>query len=182
MLCAIVLCLAGCNANEESEAFHDHDITGEYTKELSNERSGGSGVARRNKGTAIRFLRLLEKGKIDALVRLFAKNGRQVNPYATGILPEGAVGREALFEYWEPLPQVTDSVKFIVQEVYALEDPNIIFMRYDGRIKLKANPVLYQNNYYATFRFNERGKIVEFAEIFNPIIAARALGLVDLIE
>ena len=43
-------------------------------------------------------------------------------------------------------------------------------------------PGFYENNYYSTFTFDEEGKITEYVEIFNPIVAARGFGLLDNIK
>jgi ketosteroid isomerase-like protein len=63
-----------------------------------------------------------------------------------------------------------------------MEDPNITFVKYKGKIKLKNDAGWYENDYYSTFKFNEEGKITEYVEIFNPIVAARGFGLIDKIK
>ena len=73
-------------------------------------------------------------------------------------------------------------MQFPIQELLATENPNIIFVRYQGKIKLKGGAGNYENQYYSTFRFDEEGKISEYVEIFNPIVAARGFGLLDQIS
>jgi len=139
-------------------------------------------TAARNKKTVERFFKLLEQEDIDAFVGLFAENGKQVNPYASGIFPSGASGKEALKSYWKPVPDNFDGMHFQLHEIYAMEDPNLVFTRYTGRIKLKNSAGYYENDYYSTFRFNPEGEITEYVEIFNPIVAARGFGLLDQIK
>ena len=139
-------------------------------------------IATRNKETGKQFFQLLEKEDITAFINLFADIGKQINPYASGLFPKGAKGKEELMDYWTPVPANFDGMDFSIQEIYAMEDPNIVFAKYMGRIKLKNEAGYYENNYYSTFRFNESGLITEYVEIFNPIIAARAFRLLDKIK
>ena len=132
-----------------------------------------------NKESVRQFFRLLEEENMAAFIELFAEDGQQINPYASGLFPEGAKGKEALRKYWEPVPGNFDGMQFPIQELLATEDPSIIFVRYQGKIKLKGGAGYYENQYYSTFRFDEEGKITEYVEIFNPIVAARGFGLLD---
>ena len=132
-----------------------------------------------NKESVRQFFRLLEEENMAAFIELFAEDGQQINPYASGLFPEGAKGKEALRKYWKPVPGNFDGMQFPIQELLATEDPSIIFVRYQGKIKLKGGAGYYENQYYSTFRFDEEGKITEYVEIFNPIVAARGFGLLD---
>ncbi|MEM8891071.1 MAG: nuclear transport factor 2 family protein [Bacteroidota bacterium] len=135
-----------------------------------------------NTETVRKFFRLLEEENIAAFIELFAEDGQQINPYASGLFPDGAKGKEALRTYWEPVPGNFEGMQFPIQELLATEDPKIIFVRYEGKIKLKGGAGYYENQYYSTFRFDEEGKITEYVEIFNPIVAARGFGLLDHIS
>lgn len=148
-------------------------------------KGGGATIrstAEQNKATVRAFFKLLEEEKIDLFIDLFAENGKQANPYASGLFPDGADGKEALKAYWEPVPGFFDGMEFPIEELYAMEDPSMVFAKYTGKIKLKAGSGTYENNYYSTFKFNEHGKILEYVEIFNPIVAARGFGLLDKIK
>ena len=107
---------------------------------------------------------------------------RYINPYASGLFPERATGHEEIKAYWTPVFPNFDGMEFPIEELYALEDPNITFVKYIGRIKLKNDAGWYENNYYSTFKFDEKGKITEYVEIFNPIVAAKSFGLLDKIK
>jgi len=80
------------------------------------------------------------------------------------------------------VPGNFDGMDFSIEEIYAMEEPKIVFVKYKGRIKLKNDAGYYENDYYSTFKFNESGLITEYVEIFNPIVAARAFGLIDKIK
>ena len=139
-------------------------------------------IGTRNKETVKQFFALLEKEDITSFVNLFAENGKQINPYASGIFPNGAIGKEELKAYWSPVPGNFDGMEFPIQELYAMENPNIVFVRYTGKIKLKNEGGYYQNSYFSTFKFNQVGKIIEYIELFNSIVAAKAFGLIDQIK
>ena len=138
-------------------------------------------IGEKNKERVRRFFQLLEEENIPAFINLFAEDGKQVNPYASGLFPAGAEGREALSAYWTPVPGHFDSMKFPIHEIYAMEDPSCVFVSYSGKIKLKDNTGYYENEYYSLFRFDDKGKIKEYIEIFNPIVAARGFGLLNQI-
>mmetsp|Transcript_5884 Transcript_5884/g.6766 ORF Transcript_5884/g.6766 Transcript_5884/m.6766 type:complete len:144 (-) Transcript_5884:755-1186(-) len=138
--------------------------------------------AERNKEVVREFFQLLEKEDISALVALFAEDGQQINPYHSDIFPRGAKGKAGLLAYWEPVPARFDGMRFHIHELMAMEDPSSVFVRYRGEIKLQNDAGVYANDYYSTFRFDDEGKILEYVEIFNPIVAARGFGLLDKIK
>ncbi|MEM8652474.1 MAG: nuclear transport factor 2 family protein [Pseudomonadota bacterium] len=139
-------------------------------------------IAERNKERVRTLFSVLENEDIPTFVDLFAENGSQINPYNAGIFPKGAKGKEELLAYWTPVPTRFDGMQFMIEEILATEDPYIVFVRYRGEIKLKDNAGTYANNYYSTFRFNKEGKITEYVEIFDPVVAARGFGLLDQLK
>ena len=160
------------------------DVFGPAIEAAKGKRAPGhkASIAERNKQAIRTFFRTLESEDIDALVKLFADDGVQVNPYNGGIFPAGAAGKEELLAYWAPVPGNFDGMRFPIEELLATEDPNFVFVRYRGEIRLKDGAGYYRNNYYATFRFNDLGEITEYVEIFDPIVAARGFGLMDQLK
>ncbi len=136
----------------------------------------------KNKATVRAFFQALEEENVDQLVALFANVATHVNPYSSGLFPEGADGKEAIRAYWTPVFPNFDGMEFPIEEIYSMKDPSIVFVKYKGRITLKNGAGLYENDYYSTFKFNEAGLITEYVEIFNPIVAARGFGLIDKIK
>ena len=139
-------------------------------------------ISEKNKKTVRQFFTALEEENVDNIVKLFAKNAKHINPYHSEIFPRGANGNEAIREYWTPVFPNFDGMEFPIEEIYAMEDPAIIYVKYKGVIKLKNNAGYYKNDYYSTFKFNDSGKIIEYVEIFNPITAAKGFGLLDKIK
>lgn len=139
-------------------------------------------ISERNKYAVKAFFKALENKNATEVANLFTKDAKHINPYHSDIFPKGANGKEAIKNYWEPVFPNFDGMSFPIDEIYAMEDPNIVFVKYTGNIKLKNNVGVYSNYYYSTFKFNEEGKITEYVEIFNPITAARGFGLLDKIK
>jgi len=135
-----------------------------------------------NKNAVITFLNSLENKDMEALMDLFAEEGRQTNPYHSNLFPNGAVGKEALRNYWAPVFSNVDRMEFPVEELHAMENPDLIFVKFKGNVQLKHKEDTYQNSYYATFKFNDDGKITEYVEIFNPITAAKSFGLINQLK
>ena len=139
-------------------------------------------LAIKNKNTVKDFFNALMAEDAIAVSNLFAVDGKQINPYHSNLFPKGAEGKDAILKYWEPVFPNFDGMIFSIEELYAMEDPNRVFVKYTGNIKLKDNIGVYSNNYYSTFKFNSQGKITEYVEIFNPITAAKGFGLLDKIK
>ncbi|MEL6538377.1 MAG: nuclear transport factor 2 family protein [Bacteroidota bacterium] len=154
----------------------------EELKSLTNHMETPQAIADRNKTAVRAFFQALEEENVEALVGLFAEGARHVNLYASGLFPEGAEGKEGIRNYWTPVFPNFDGMEFPIEQLYAMEDPNLVFVKYQGKITLKAGAGIYANDYYSTFRFNEAGLITEYVEIFNPIVAARGFGLLDQIK
>ena len=123
----------------------------------------------RNINTVKTFLRLLEEEKIEDYVDLYAADGKQVNPYASGLFPKEVKGREALLKFWKPVPSRFDGMTFPIEKISPMLDPNLVLAEFKGKIKLKDNAGYYENHYYCLFKFDEAGKITEYVEIFNPL-------------
>ncbi|KXX67345.1 hypothetical protein AVL50_28030 [Flammeovirga sp. SJP92] len=139
-------------------------------------------MGNRNKAQVKAFFSALENENIDGLVKLFSEDAKHINPYSSGLFLEGANGKEGIRNYWTPVFGNFDGMKFPIEELYAMEDPSIVFVKYKGEIKLKNDAGVYQNNYYSTFKFDDQGFITEYVEIFNPIVAARGFGMIDQIK
>lgn len=139
-------------------------------------------VGHRNKETVERFFKALERGDIPAAIGLFADDGVQINPYHNDLFPKGATGKKQLLAYWTPIPGRFDGMKFHIRQLLATEDPNIVFVVYRGEIKLKNGAGHYRNTYFSTFRFDKDGRITEYVEVFDPIAAARAFGLLGRLK
>ena len=139
-------------------------------------------IGERNKQSVLNFLMAIENKNVDDIADLFSEDGVHINPYASGIFPEGTKGKDGVRDYWEPVFPNFEKLEFPVDEIYAMEDPTMIFIKFKGKIKLLNDSGYYDNDYYATFKFNEKGEIIEYVEIFNPIVAARGFELLDKIK
>lgn len=171
----LTLFLFSCSNTENSEKIKGLQ-TQLNTYKMKND------IATKNKNTVINFFNALTAEDANAIADLFAENGKQINPYHSDLFPKGAEGKEAIRKYWEPVFPNFDGMTFPIEELYAMENPNIVFVKYTGNIKLKNDAGVYSNNYYSTFKFNSEGKIIEYVEIFNPITAAKGFGLLDKIK
>lgn len=128
------------------------------------------------------FFKSLENEDADALARLFAEDAVHFNPYHSGIFPEGARGREEIRAYWKLVFPNFDGMQFTIEEIYTVDEAAMVFVKYQGNILLMDGAGVYKNDYYSTFKFDEDGLVTEYVEIFNPITAARAFGLLDKIN
>lgn len=153
-------------------------------KAIEKAKSNGEtmNTAIKNKAVVHAFFKALEEKNINDLVTLFAEDAKHINPYHSNIFPPGAYGREAIKNYWLPVFSNFGDMTFPIEDLHAMEDPNKVYVKYSGNIKLKEGSGIYSNNYYSIFEFNKTGNIVEYVEIFNPIVAARGFGLLEQIK
>ena len=173
MIIAVILSfLFGC---ENDRQFNNHP-------ETNIDMNKNPSIGEQNKKTVRAFFQALEAENVEDLISLFAEDAVHINPYASGIFPEGARGRDGIRQYWTPVFPNFDGMEFPIEEIYAMEDPTKVYVKYHGRIKLKGDAGYYENDYYSTFTFNQEGLITEYVEIFNPIVAARGFGLIDQIK
>jgi ketosteroid isomerase-like protein len=128
------------------------------------------------------FLRLLEQEKIEDFSQLFAKNGKHINPFHSGLFPSEIAGRKHIYDFWKHVPGNFDGMAFPIDEIIPFADPNKVAVKFTGKIKLKNNAGIYKNDYLCIFHFNDQGKILEYYEYFNPITAAKGFGLLDKIK
>lgn len=139
-------------------------------------------IAEINKQKVRDFLRFIEEGRSDKIADIFAENGEHENVYASGLFPEKVRGRKSIEEYWNAPIANFEKMEFPIDELLAMEDPTMIYMKFKGIITLKNGEGIYANDYYATFKFNEKNEIMKYVEIFNPIVAARGFGMLDQIK
>ena len=165
-------CLASCTTLTQSD----------QQRPEKNQTKMDTKKASLNKASVKVFFKALENENVDTIVNLFAENAQHINPYHSDILPKGASGKKGIRAYWTPVFPNFDGMKFLIDEIYAMEDPSIVFVKYKGKIKLLNDAGYYENDYYSTFKFDNEGLIIEYVEIFNPIVAARGFGMLNQIK
>lgn len=129
---------------------------------------------------SLNLLRFLEQRKLKDFSELFAENGKWVHPYNSGLFPAEVKGRKEIYEGIKNTAANFTEIQFPVEEVLPFADPNKVAVKHTGRLVWKDGGI-YENDYLAILSFDENGKIVEWVEYYNPILAARAFGLMDKI-
>ena len=66
---------------------------------------------------------------------------------------QGVEGKEALKNYWTPIPVLFDGMRFPIEQLYAMENPNIVFVKYTGKIKLKNDARFLRKQLLLYFHF-----------------------------
>ncbi|MFW9787765.1 MAG: SRPBCC domain-containing protein [Candidatus Thorarchaeota archaeon] len=135
-----------------------------------------------NVETVRNFVKILEKRRFDEFVELFAEDAKWIHPYSSGLFPAETVGQNEILRAIQKAASNFEEIRFPIEEIIPLENPNRVIMRHTGKLTLLNGKGLYENDYLAIFTFDERGKITEWMEYYNPIIAAKAFGLMDKIR
>ncbi|MBC6999822.1 nuclear transport factor 2 family protein [Cytophaga sp. FL35] len=152
-----------------------------YVISGSNDKSQASGKLD-HKISVEQFFRYLEEENVDNLAELFAEDGIHINPYHSNIFPKGAQGRSGIKAYWSPVFPSFEGMSFHIEEMYSMDNQSMVYVKYRGDIQLKNGAGIYSNEYYSTFKFNKTGEIIEYVELFNPIVAAKGFGLLEKIK
>lgn len=168
----IMIIIAGMEACTQQPASESITPSIAMTKEQTRER---------NIGAVKQFLTLLEQENIPAYLDMYAPEGMQVNPYASGLFPDTVKGRAALEAFWTPVPDRFERMQFPIDEIFPMDDPALVLVKFKGIIQLKGNTGFYNNDYLCLFKFNTAGKILEYHEYFNPVTVIRTFGLKDKI-
>lgn len=112
---------------------------------------------------------------------MWAEDGVDKKPYASGMFPEVVVGKKAIYEVWTGIFKVFESVSFPIHEFIVDEEKRTVVVRSDGKGLMK-NGNLYQNTYIFLFHFDQHLKIKECFEYFNPYIAGDNFGVLDKLK
>ncbi len=136
---------------------------------------------KRNIETVYNFNRSIENKDIPGLIDLFAEDGIQYNYFQGRLMPPEIKGKKSLKEFWKPVPARFAEMKFPIETIFPMLDPDLVAVKFRGFAKLKDNKGEYNNEYFAIFRFDSEGKIKEYHEYSNPVVAAKAFNMVDKI-
>lgn len=120
------------------------------------------------------FFVALETQKFEMLKEVFAKDGRQLNPYSPTGFPKSFDGVETIYKQYSNLVANFGQMKF-PRQIFATENPNFFFVKFKGEIEIKTGGK-YENDYLGTFKL-ENGKVVEYTEYFNQIVMAKAFRI-----
>lgn len=131
----------------------------------------------RNIQSVKNFLRFLEEKDINKWIDLWAEDGVNYYPYHSDMFPEKMVGKKEVYNNWKNVPGMFDSLSFPIHELYSDETGNIITIRFDSHNIMKDQKGRYDNTYVCIFKFDERGKIKQYYEYFNPITTGVTYGM-----
>lgn len=144
-------------------------------KEESNQ--GPSGEIEQYAQVVKDFFRFLEEKNIPTLIGLWADDGINSYPYSTGMFPENVVGKQAISETWNRVPEGFEKLSFSIQDLYVDVTKQAAIVRCDAHNILKGGAESYDNTYVCIFVFNGEGKIKAYYEYFNPILMGVTSGL-----
>jgi ketosteroid isomerase-like protein len=131
-------------------------------------------LTEKNRKAVDNFFLALESQKFEMLKEVFAKNGKQLNPYSPEGFPKSFDGAEGIYKQYCGLTDKFGQMKF-PREIFATEDPNFFFVKFRGEIEIKLGGK-YENDYLGTFKL-KNGKVVEYTEYFNQVVMAKAFNI-----
>jgi len=127
-----------------------------------------------NKKIVASMLQHLEEMNIPAWQSLWSDDASQEMPFAPEGFPKKLEGMTVLYNQYKSLPENFRSMKFSIEHLETLADPEWVVAEYKGLIELK-NGGHYDNSYISLAHI-KNGKIVLLREYFNPIVLQNAFG------
>jgi ketosteroid isomerase-like protein len=132
------------------------------------------GRRERNVGTVREYFRLQDEPDLDAWIRLWAPDGRQLMPFAPYEFPDCLEGRDEIEKLYRALYAGYRTIA-IDATVYPMVDPDTVLAEWQTHAELAAGGV-YANELVGLFRFRDDGKLIELTEYYNPIAFLKAVA------
>ena len=132
------------------------------------------------KETALAFINGLENTNAKEIAALFTESGEIYLPYNNKLFEDAIVGRKSIEQFYAQVFENFTQMSFDIIEIEESGNTGFLFLHFKGRISIGEGEY-YCNNYYSTFRIEPDGLIKEYVEVFDPILAARQLDLMDKI-
>ena len=127
------------------------------------------------------FFRLFEEKDFDHWILLWAEDGINRNPYATGMVSEEIVGKEEIYNHFISAAERFNAIQFSIHEIIVEEEKRAVVVRLDGKLTIKSGGI-YENTYIFLLHFDKHNRIRECFEYFNPYLAGKAFGLLDKLK
>jgi ketosteroid isomerase-like protein len=127
-------------------------------------------------------IQLFEQFRFGEFSKLFVEDGKWIQPFHSGLFLAETEGRIEIQKSFEGIAVNFDSIQLPIEEILPFEDPSKIAVKHTGHLVMKNGRGVYANDYLSIISFDEHGKILEWIEYYNPIIAARAFGMMDKIK
>ncbi len=131
--------------------------------------------------TALAFIKGLEHTNAKEIANLFEESAEIYLPYSNGLFVDALVGKKSIEQFYVGVFTNFTQMSFDIIEVEENQETGFVFMHFKGKI-LIGEGKYYGNNYYSTFRIQPNGLIKKYVEIFDPVLAARELGMMDKIK
>lgn len=132
----------------------------------------------RTRQAVLDFLTGLEKKDMDKVNGVWSDDAVQEMPYVPSGFPKKVEGKDALIEFYADWPHNADNPNFTDHLLfYDLQDPNFVFVEYQGRVDIITTGREYRQSYGALFQVDSDGKITLFREYFDPRVFAQAFGI-----
>jgi ketosteroid isomerase-like protein len=128
----------------------------------------------RNVATVREYFRLQGEPDLDAWIRLWAPDGRQLIPFAPYDFPKAIEGRQALERIYRELYAGYRTIE-VDATVERMLDPDTVLARWHTHAELVSGG-RYSNELIGVFRFGPDGKLCELTEYFDPIAFLNAIG------
>ena len=92
---------------------------------------------KRNIESARNVLRFLEQRRFKEFSELFAKKGKWIHPYHSGLFPKETIGRKEISEGIQVSASNFTEIQFPINEIFPFEDPKRVAVRFTGKLLLK---------------------------------------------
>ncbi len=161
------------NLREESGT---REVFGPAAANASNQPAGYL-KRQKTRQAVLDFLTSLEDKDMQKFASVWADDAVQDMPYSPPGHPKRVVGKQNLLKLYAQWPASSGKADFTSRLIfYPLQDPETIFVEYQGLVEVIATGREYRQSYGGLFHV-EGGKIKLFREYYDPAPFAWAFGL-----
>jgi uncharacterized protein len=151
-------------------------------KDNTTSKNNPQEIQKNNELTIRKYFKLLSEKRMEEWLQLWHENGKQDMPYSPKGFPKIVEGKTAIApkarliaKHYSALPTSVGKMEFPDLKIYPTNDPNTLWVEFNGEIEVLATKKQYNNNYAGLFQFRDR-KVILFREYYNPIVFTEAFG------
>jgi len=124
------------------------------------------------------FYQLLEQKDLMNWMALWAKDAKNIFPYANYLINDTLEGLTSIQQFWSKSPNMYARLSLPVNEIYTKTSTAVAF--FENNHLLKDSPQFYKAQNIGVFEFDKQGKIKCYTEYFDPINLGQTFQMIHI--
>lgn len=124
------------------------------------------------------FYKLLEQKDLKNWMNLWAKDAKNLFPYANYLINDSLENLASIQHFWSESSSRYARLSLPVGEIYTKTYRAVAF--FENNNLIKDSQLFYQSQNVGVFEFNKRGKIKCYTEYFDPINLGQTFQMIHI--